>query len=69
MPTRARRARSTRGSGLGLAIVKGIVDAHGGTISVDSMLGLETVFTIRLPDLPLPAVEPAATQESAPVPD
>jgi signal transduction histidine kinase len=43
------RNRSTGGAGLGLAIVKGIVDAHGGAISAESMLGRGTAFTIRLP--------------------
>jgi signal transduction histidine kinase len=43
------RTRSTGGAGLGLAIVKGIVDAHGGAISAESMLGRGTAFTIRLP--------------------
>ncbi len=43
------RTRESGGAGLGLAIVKGIVDAHGGTISAESMLGSGTVFTIRLP--------------------
>ena len=43
------RTRETGGAGLGLAIVKGIVDAHGGTISAESMLGRGTTFTIRLP--------------------
>jgi signal transduction histidine kinase len=43
------RTRGSGGAGLGLAIVKGIVDAHGGTISADSMLGRGTAFTIRLP--------------------
>lgn len=38
----------TRGTGLGLSIVKSVVDAHGGTISVDSRPG-ETRFTVRLP--------------------
>lgn len=36
-------------SGLGLAIVKGIIDAHGGTISVESAYGEGTEFTIKLP--------------------
>lgn len=37
------------GSGLGLAITKQVIDAHGGTISVQSELGRGTQFTIILP--------------------
>jgi two-component system phosphate regulon sensor histidine kinase PhoR len=43
------RTRGSSGAGLGLAIVKGIVDAHGGAVSAESMLGRGTSFTIRLP--------------------
>ena len=35
-------------SGLGLAISKAIIDAHGGTISVESVVGAGTTFTVRL---------------------
>ncbi|MFO0909855.1 MAG: ATP-binding protein [Isosphaeraceae bacterium] len=51
------RSRESGGSGLGLAICRSIVEAHGGTIAVSSLLDRGTTFTVRLPRSPL--AEPA----------
>ena len=44
----ASRARDSGGSGLGLAISKSILEAHDGSISVESVLGEGTKFTLVL---------------------
>jgi two-component system sensor histidine kinase SenX3 len=43
------RSRATGGTGLGLAIVKHIASNHGGGVSVWSVAGSGSTFTIRLP--------------------
>jgi two-component system phosphate regulon sensor histidine kinase PhoR len=43
------RTRQVGGTGLGLAIVKGIVQRHRGAITIDSVVGEGTNFTVFLP--------------------
>ncbi len=51
----ADRSRNTGGTGLGLAIVRAIVQAHHGSIQVDSQLDLGSKFTVTLPTKSTPS--------------
>jgi signal transduction histidine kinase len=56
-------SRKTGGTGLGTKIVKDVVDAHGGSIAVESEVGRGTTFCIRLPMQP----PSCSSDSSAPV--
>ena len=52
------RSRDSGGAGLGLAICKSFIEAHEGTIRVDSVNGEGTTFTIDLPSGEAPVLSP-----------
>jgi two-component system phosphate regulon sensor histidine kinase PhoR len=56
------RSRKMGGTGLGLAIVKHVMNRHRGVLTIDSSLGLGSVFTVYLPV----HAEPGAAAESPP---
>jgi signal transduction histidine kinase len=61
---RGRRSRHEPGLGLGLNLVKAVVGAHGGNVTVESVLGRGSRFAVRLPQGP----DAAQARNSAPPP-
>jgi two-component system, OmpR family, phosphate regulon sensor histidine kinase PhoR len=43
------KTRQVIGTGLGLALVKGLIEAHRGTVDVESEIGAGTTFRVKLP--------------------
>jgi two-component system sensor histidine kinase ResE len=43
------RTRGSSGTGIGLSIVKNLIEAHGGSVSVQSREGQGTTFSMILP--------------------
>jgi two-component system phosphate regulon sensor histidine kinase PhoR len=54
------------GCGLGLALTRRIIEAHHGTISVESEVGKGTTFTVRLPMLTAESISPPGEAPAAP---
>jgi PAS domain S-box-containing protein len=61
------RGRSYEGTGIGLALVENLVKLHGGTISVESKVGVGTAFRIGIPKgrQHLPAAQVSSARHSA----
>jgi PAS domain S-box-containing protein len=67
-------ARQYTGSGLGLALVAGMVELHGGKVTVESEIGYGSTFTVELPwrvaaGSPAKAAPAEAPPSAAPKPE
>lgn len=56
--------RKGEGSGIGLYLVKCLVDMHGGSIFVDSEVGIGTIFNIQIPNKIIDECECTITEKN-----
>lgn len=53
-----------KGTGLGLSVVYGIIERHGGTLDIESQVGVGTTVVVRLPVAPAAPAAPAVPSGS-----
>lgn len=58
---------TTQGSGIGLYLTRALVNAHGGTIRVESTEGKGSVFSVTLPKLQRLTVSESVSREPSPL--
>ncbi len=63
---RGKAAAGNGGLGLGLYLVRLLVEAHGGCVRLDSMVGQGSTFTVALPLQPGECVQPPAGEQPTP---
>ncbi|MFD5536926.1 sensor histidine kinase [Streptomyces sp. NPDC127079] len=63
------RSRDRGGSGLGLSVARALVEAHGGTITLEEGRERTTVFTLTLPLAPPPSGEPRGAEPEGTSPE